>query len=227
MQMKKPVGQNGAARKYDLLSVLGAHGLAGGKTGQRLALRLICLITARYNWQTNELSVGQGEIARLWSVDLRTVKREMAVLRTRGWLVEKRGAARGRVTLYGLAIDRILADTQGDWPKVGSDLVARLGAATPAEIPPISNVVRFAPIAVADGDPSLWGRARAILQAENATAFAAWIAGLDAPSLDNGQVGLRAPSAFHANYVATHLANGILAALKRVDPSVTMLRVQG
>lgn len=227
MLMKKPVGQNGASRKYDLLSVLGAHGLAGGKAGQRLTLRLICLITARYNWQADELSVGQGEIARLWSVDLRTVKREMAVLRTKGWLVEKRGAARGRVTLYGLGIGRILSDTQGDWGQVGSDLVARLTGQKAVDMPSHGNVVPFAPIGAAEGDPSLWGRALGLLQAENATAFAAWIAGLEMIAADGGQIVLRAPSAFHASYVATHLSGGILAALRRVDPMVVTVRVTG
>ena len=40
----------------------------------------MALITTRYNWQRDELTMGQGEIARLWSVDDRTVKREMARL---------------------------------------------------------------------------------------------------------------------------------------------------
>jgi hypothetical protein len=38
----------------------------------------MALITMRYNWQRDELTTGQGEIAPLWSVDERTVKREMA-----------------------------------------------------------------------------------------------------------------------------------------------------
>ena len=40
-------------------------------------LRLIALITARYNWQRDELSVGQSEMARIWGVHDRTVKREV------------------------------------------------------------------------------------------------------------------------------------------------------
>ncbi len=223
MLMKKAVGQNGSARKYDLLTVLGTHGLAHGKAGQRLALRLMCLITARYNWQADELSVGQGEIARLWSVDLRTVKREMAVLRTRGWLVEKRGAARGRVTLYGLGIDAILRDTRGDWANVGPDLVARLdGGAMTA----VTNIVSFpAPPLTAGHDATLWGRARGMLQAEAAAAYAPWIAPLGLTLAGQGAVELQAPSAFHASYVATHLSGVILAVLRRIDPAITQLRI--
>lgn len=225
MLMKKAVGRSGSAQKYDLLSVLGAHGLAGGKTGQRLALRLICLITARYNWQSNELSVGQGEIARLWSVDLRTVKREMAVLRQREWLVEKRGAARGRVTLYGLGIDRIFVDTKVDWARIGSDLVARLETPGADIAQSTSNIVPFAPIAMVPDDETLWGRAQMVLQNEMPTVYAAWIAGLRMIRVEDGQAFLKAPSSFHANYVATHQTANILAVLRRFDLSVDSLRI--
>jgi DnaA N-terminal domain len=225
MLMKKPVGQNAATRKYDLISILGAHGLAGGKAGQRLALRLICLITARYNWLSNELSVGQGEIAKLWSVDLRTVKREMAVLRARGWLVEKRGAARGRVTLYGLGIDQILADTRPDWGRIGSDLVARLDGPMPQDTSVPSNVVQFVPLAAAPDEDTLWGKVRSVLHAEQPTVFAAWIAAMEMIAVEDGQIVLKAPSVFHASYVSTHLAAGILAVMRRFDPEVISLRI--
>jgi hypothetical protein len=225
MLMKKPVGQNATTRKYDLISVLGAHGLASGKAGQRLALRLICLMTARYNWLSNELSVGQGEIAKLWSVDLRTVKREMAVLRNRGWLVEKRGAARGRVTLYGLGIDQILADTKPGWALIGPDLVARLDGPAKTEMATPSNVVQFAPLSAGGADNSVWGQAKALLYDKQPTVFAAWIAGLTLISDEGGHIELKAPSVFHASYVSIHQTADILAALRRVDPQVFSLRV--
>ena len=225
MLMKKAVGRNGSTQKYDLLSILGAHGLAGGKNGQRMALRLICLITARYNWQANELSVGQNEIAKLWSVDLRTVKREMAALRACGWLVEKRGAARGRVTQYGLGIAQILADTRADWGRIGPDLVARLDGPVPTEMPISNNVVQFAPVAVRSLDASLWSGAQMLLSAKQPTVFAAWIAGLEFVSQDEGQVTLKAPSVFHASYVSTHQAATIMDALRQCDPTVFSLRI--
>ena len=213
MLMAKPVGRNGASRKYDLLSALATFALARGKNDQRQALRLICLITARYNWQTDELSVGQAEIARLWSVDLRTVKREMAGLRARGWLVEKRAAGRGRVTVHGLGIARILTDTEGDWGRVGPDLAERLQTNDAA-----TNVVAF-PLGGVSPEATggtLWDRARRILQAQNAMTFAAWVAPLQidaaADFAVDGHVQLRAPSAFHASYVSTHLAGDLLAA---------------
>ena len=49
MQGIRPVGREASSRKYDLLSALMAHGLAGDKHRQRLVLRLMALITTRYN----------------------------------------------------------------------------------------------------------------------------------------------------------------------------------
>ena len=81
MLAKKPTGRNSSVFKYDLLTVVGAYALSADKGRQRLVLRLMTLITARYNWAKDELAVGQREIARLWKIDERSVKREMAKLR--------------------------------------------------------------------------------------------------------------------------------------------------
>ena len=80
MQRARPVGREAASKKYDILSALMAHALSLDPASQKLALRLMSLITTRYNWQRDELTIGQTEIARLWCVDPRTVKREMAKL---------------------------------------------------------------------------------------------------------------------------------------------------
>ncbi|MEM9197593.1 MAG: hypothetical protein AAGD12_07040 [Pseudomonadota bacterium] len=122
-----------AARRHDLLAALALHGLAAGVSGHRLTLRLILLLTARYNWQTDRLAIGRDEIARLWQVDPRTVRREMARLRKLGWLEIRRAAARGRVAVYGLGLPRLLADLAPVWPKLGPDFAAR-GAALDAAL---------------------------------------------------------------------------------------------
>lgn len=217
MQIRKAVGRAGATHKYDLLTVLGVYALSQDRRLQRQTLRLICLITARYNWQHDHLSVGQGEIARLWSVDTRTVKREMAAFRDRGWLVERRAAARGRVTLYGLGIARILADTREVWERVGPDLAGRLDG--PGEDGPAaeaSNVIPFPP-AAAEG--SLWAEVGRLLQAEDASVFRAWFAMLTVEG-EGGALILRAPSSFHARYIQTHLEGRIESALQRLAPGL-------
>ncbi|MGJ8611841.1 MAG: hypothetical protein ACSHWY_12140, partial [Octadecabacter sp.] len=116
MLSTKAVGREAATRKYDILTALAAYALSRGKHDHRLVLRLMVLITARYNWSRDMLAVGQREIAQMWSVDERTVKREMAKLRALGWLVVKRQGVRGRVTEYGIDLDRLLDDTRDDWP---------------------------------------------------------------------------------------------------------------
>ena len=94
MQLIRPVGREAAAKKYDVLSALMALALSADPHRQRLILRFLSLVTTRYNWQRNELAMGQREIARLWCVDERTVKREMARLRADGWVEVRRQGAR-------------------------------------------------------------------------------------------------------------------------------------
>lgn len=224
MLQKKAVGRGGAARKYDLLTILGTYALSLDRGLQRQTLRLICLITARYNWQHDQLTVGQAEIARLWSVDPRTVKREMAAFRARGWLVEKRAAARGRVTLYGLGIAQILEDTRDCWQRVGPDLVERLAPeATAPEAGPDANVIPFPQSAEAPPqDGTLWGEVSRLLHAEDASMYRAWLAGLKAVG-EGSELLLEASGSFQACYIETHLKRRIELALARVAPGLTLV----
>ena len=224
MLTTKPVGRGAAARKYDLLTALGAYALARDKHDQRRVLRLMTLITARYNWARDELAVGQREIAQLWSVDERTVKREMALLRARAWLVVRRQGARGRVTQYGLGLEQILRDTSSQWGAVGSDFEVRMAA--PEESPtvvPLPVKGQVAPPDVSSGTE--WALAQALLHAEDAATYATWISALMRAERAGGRVTLRAPSRFHAAYVQTHLERRVLAALKEVDAEVAEVRV--
>lgn len=216
MLIKKAVGRGGGTRKYDLLTILGVHALSQDRSLQRQTLRLICLITARYNWQNDHLSVGQAEIARLWSVDPRTVKREMAAFRERGWLVEKRAAARGRVTLYGLGIARILEDTRESWEMVGPDLVARLDVSEPET--PERKVIPFPQAPLPDGQGA-WSRIARRLQDEDASIYRAWFAALDVTDA-GGELCIKAPTAFHATYVRTHHLARLEAAVALEAPEM-------
>lgn len=225
MQTARPVGRGASARKYDILTALGAYALAQGKHDQRRVLRLMTLITARYNWVRDDLSVGQREIARLWSVDERTVKREMALLRARGWLVVKRQGARGRVTEHGLDLERMLHDTEAYWAAVGPDFELRMGQGDvpePKVVPmPVKGDVR-AP----DLSPGTeWALAQAVLHGEDPGLYASWIAGLARAERVGGCLTLRAPSRFHGAYVQTHLERRILAACREVDGDVSEVRI--
>ncbi len=222
MLVAKPVGRDAAAKKYDILSALASFGLSQDKHKQRQILRLMALITTRYNWQRDELSMGQAEIARLWSVDTRTVKRELARLRSLGWLVQKRQGARGRVSVYGLDLARIMSDTQPTWDNIGPDFVQRMGV-TPYK--PDSNIIPFRNDGAIDFPDDIWGRTCKTLQADDPSAFGSWIAMLSFDCDETGQVVLVAPSRFHANYVMSHLHERILYALRAQDPSISAVQI--
>ncbi|MBN9890332.1 hypothetical protein [Salipiger abyssi] len=69
-------------------------------------------------------------------------------------------------------------------------------------------------------DGSLWSLARGVLRSEQPGRYGAWIAALEAQERAGGRLVLRAPSAFHASYVATHLLPDLLAACRVVDAGI-------
>jgi DnaA N-terminal domain len=224
---RRATGRNAASMKYDILSALGAHGCAGDKHRQKLVLRLITLIVARYNWIADEIMVGQREMAELWAIDERSVKRDLAKLRELGWLIQKRAAARGRVAVHGLGLARILEGTEPDWARIGPDYVARMagqgtptaGAAAPSPAAP-SNVISFP---LPTGDDGVWPRVQAMLHREDPHLYAAWFAALEAEH-QGDCLRLLAPTRFHADYLRSNhlqrlerIARACLGDLARVE----------
>lgn len=226
MRVARPAGPQAGSRKYDILSALMVFALGQDKNRQRQVLRLLALVTTRYNWQRDELSMGQDEIARLWSVDPRTVKREMARFRSMGWLVTKRQGARGRVSVHGLDLDRMMADTRPDWPKIGPDFVARMAPEGQGAALPETNVVPLRPVAVPTADGTTWSAAQQILHGQGAAEYGAWLHALSELDCGAGRLVLLAPSKFHASYVETHLSGRVLAAVRSVDPSIAAVRIE-
>ena len=224
MLSAKATGQGSAARKYDLITAIGAFGLARDKHLQRLMLRLITLITARYNWARDELAVGQREIGMLWSVDERTVKREMAKLRGLGWLVVRRQGARGRVTQYSLDIDCILLATKSQWQNVGPDFDLRMqGAPDTGQILRLPVIGVVPPPKVMDGTE--WEIAQTVLYAEDRAVYGSWLRALVREGRAGGRIVLKAPSRFHGAYVQTHLSGRILTACQSVDADVSEIAI--
>lgn len=219
----RATGRNAASMKYDILSALGAHGCAGDKHRQRLVLRLITLVVARYNWITDEIMVGQREMAALWSLDERSVKRDIAKLRDLGWLVQKRAAARGRVAVHGLGLARILEGTGPDWPRVGPDFVARMAGqgAPDAPQPAPSNVISF-PIPAGEG--GLWSRIQSLLHREDPHLYGAWFAALQAEH-EADLLRLLAPSRFHADYLRSNHQQRLERAARACAPDLARVEV--
>ena len=231
MQAKKLAGPEAASQKYDLLTALGCHALGSAAGLQRLVLRFVTLITARYNWRQGVLHVGQREIARLWSVDERTVKREMAKLRALGWLTLESPARRGRVASYALDIVAIRAATRDAWPRVGPDFDARMrGIAEPVTggtvvpfprpdtaPPPDDAWDRENGEEPQDDHGNVWTAMRGLLQSEDGAVFATWFEALRCRGREGEGLVLVAPSAFHATYVRTHYAERLVRALHRTS----------
>lgn len=224
MRATKLVGPEAASQKYDILTALGCHALCGPAGLQRLVLRFLTLVTARYNWRAGQFHVGQREIARLWSVDERTVKREMARLRNLGWIILESPARRGRVATYTLDLTAIRAATRADWRRVGEDFEARMGGGGPAAggtvVPfpgpdlgrgPTDDDAGEEDAAPEDG----WPRMRQMLQEADAVVFASWFDALKSRGGAGEALVLVAPSAFHASYVRTHYAERLAAVARR------------
>lgn len=220
MNISKAVGRGSASQKYDILTILGTFALSQDRCLQRQTLRLICLITARYNWQRNLLEMAQTEIARLWSCDVRTVKREMAAYRARGWLIEQRPAARGRAAAHGLDLARIYEDTRHIWERIGPDVVQRL---TPEITPvPDTKIIPFPGQTPRIDNATPWGAVAGALFEEDPAVFQAWFAALDA-SFEDETLYLHAPGGFQARYIDTHLRFRIERQLARVAPALRLV----
>lgn len=225
MQIAKPVGREAASRKYDILSALMAFALSQDKTTQRQVLRLMSLITTRYNWQRDELSMGQEEIARLWCVDTRTVKREMAKLRAKGWLVLKRQGARGRVSVYGLDLSLMLSDTRPVWDNIGPDFTQRMVPAPSPETPETNVVPLRKTVQAPVADGSFWAQVQQELHQVDPAIYGAWFHSLTELAVTDGQLHLVAPSKFHATYIRTHLVPRVLSVARRMDPSISAVQI--
>jgi len=224
MQVAKPVGRNAPALKYDILSALTVYALSGDKHRHRSVLRLMTLITTRYNWRNNELSIGREEMARLWSVDERTVKREMARLRSSGWVTVKRPAARGRVAVYELDLKQILLDTSAIWPVIGPDFQDRMQTEPEQQ----TNIIPFQtkPVPPQAESDDIWAQVQSILHGRDPELWSSWFQHLTEAERAGGQVTLVAPSRFMADYIAQKWTARVLAAYGRVDPSVRTLRIE-
>ena len=223
MEHKKRVGPQAASLKYDLLTALTVSGLHGSPTEQTSLMRLTALITARYNWRLEEVSIGQAELARLWAVNERTVKREMKRLLGMGVLSCTRPGVRGRVGAYRLNYRRIYELSRGVWLSVGPDFEDRM-----IELSGEKTVVtvNFSNRSTADTNGPLepvqagsWAAVRRRLKAEDPAVFESWFAKLAEVARTDQSLTLRTPSAFASRYIETHFATKLARAVEAEMPT--------
>ncbi len=226
-QRGKLAGPGTAALKYDILTALLVTATCGDPVDARLCLRLSLLITARFNWRRGTFAVGQKEIARMWGVTDRTAKREMAQMRTRGWIVVDVPAARGRVASYRIELPEVLRATMPHWAAVGPDFAARMVGAPADPDTEASNVIPLrrssAPLPVAED--TVWAAAAARLREQDPGVYTAWFAPLVPVDVEAGTQILLAPSRFISDYVTTHYRGRLLAALAAEDRSIRDVRI--
>ncbi|WP_118133610.1 DnaA N-terminal domain-containing protein [Oceanicella sp. SM1341] len=232
MTTNRLTGSTAPVRKYDLLTALAVLGLSGAPARRTTTLRLIAMITARYNWQADEISIGCRDLARLWSVDERTAKRELKRLREAGLIDVKRPAARGRVAVYRLdhtGIERVTAE---GWHKVGTDYVERMEASRGGAAPEAAPAPKVVPLFPAEGeapaeegqDPFWAGICRRLRQ-EDPGLFRSWFAGLRFEAMEAGELRLGAPSAFVAGYVDIHLRDRLERVASDAAEEAVRLRI--
>ncbi len=223
MAQKKLTGRDSASLKYDLLTALGAAGLYGSPTLQTSVLRLIVVITARYNWSRDEVSIGHAELAGLWGVNERTVKREMKRLTGQGFLVCIRPGVRGRVGAYRLDFDRIASLSKPTWPNVGPAFASRM-----EQLPTTENVVRVDFGKPADTlqskttDPT-WDSIQHELYQSYPALYENWFSKLCLDNQTDQWLSLTAPNAFIAEYVQTRLEQILATAVRaKLGPNASV-----
>lgn len=215
MDARRLTGPGASAEKYDILTAIAVAGLSGSATTQSTMFRLIALVTARYNWAKAELTAGQREMARMWSVNERTAKREVKRMIEAGLLILIRPGARGRVATYRLNLPQLYRLSEPVWQRVGPDFAERMDQRQPKQV---STVVRVDFQARNSGqagsESSAWQRSRDRLEAENPDIFGAWFSKLQLRRNDETSVVLEAPNNFIAQYIRTHFSGQLLAAVR-------------
>lgn len=234
MEKARITGPGAGVYKYDMLTALTMWGLRGSPCEQVSALRLVALVTARYNWQRDEVSIGHKDLARLWGVTERTVKREIKRLIDLDLLTIQRPGVRGRVASYRLVADTVANLSAPLWDQVGPDFAGRFterqNATVRQEGPQVLRVdfqrrsqgggatpsqAEDGPQQAQDsgaGDP--WSRLQAQLRTAAPKIYSAWFSGLTLTDVTEDRVTLGVQSAFVQRYVETHF-NEILSAAVR------------
>lgn len=224
----RPTGPGAGVVKYDVLTALSVMALRSSQTVQTTVLRLIALITARYNWKRDYFSVPQTDMARMWNVSERTVKREIKRLIASGLVVCVRSGVRGRVAAYRLNYTRLSEQSQTCWQDVGTDFQTRMQSMSNE---PASKIVRvdFASRNTHPKPPDLpvaqdlWGRVLHDLAESDPANLHNWYMKLSWVSATGGHIVLAAPSPFVAQFVQTHLVRALVPALARqTGHSVTL-----
>lgn len=203
MDIRQFAGPQAGSAKYDVLTALSLIGFDRGGAAQVSVLRLISLITARYNWRQDALCVCQRDMSRIWGVTERTAKREVKAWIDGRLMIRTRAGVRGRAGAYRLDLIEIRHQAAPLWARIGPDYVERMAPSTElivaeqTEDAPEPDGVEVA--------PGTWSAAARRLRRTDPVKHAAWFAGLRPSNEDAKTIVLIAPTRFEAHYIETHL----------------------
>ena len=206
-------GVKASSLKYDLLTALSVAGLHINARHQISCTRLVLLITARYNWRIDEFCVGQRDIARMWHVTERTVKREIKYWLDQRLVICKRQGVRGRVGAYRLNYAEVYRQSEPYWKCVGPDFHERMTETNPVRDAKVVAVdfrntqpsVSSAHTTI-DNDPHTWRATCQRLRELHPEHYRNWFSLMTFGSDEGGSLVLYAQNQFAAHYVQTHLA---------------------
>lgn len=211
-----------ASLKYDILSALAVAALSQKDRTRIDYFRLIALITSRYDWLRGEVSIGHSQLAELWSIDVRSVKRQIAYYADAGLMKKSRAGVRGRVTVYEIDLLKLIATTRPTLAKIGPDLEERLeqfcGAAAQSDSAqesaekkalgeinpdrvsePSSEGALLRPASSSDGeDARILSAVRCAL---SPSAFERWFKDVTIRKVSSGAIEFLFPTKFTADYV--------------------------
>lgn len=221
MHIQRATGPGASALKYDILTALSLLGLHGSKRDQIAMPRLIALVTARYDWRQDRLSTGQSDMARMWGVTPRTVKREIKHWLEQGYLICVRPGVKGRVAQYRLNVLRVANLTEAHWPLVGSDYAARMARYVPVSDAPNVVTVNFdarsKSVDTTEPHPrgkNRWDAVQARLAQLHPELTRHWLSKLRMKDDDGRRIMLTAPTPFATRYIETHLMRHLAEAVE-------------
>ncbi|MEO1638617.1 MAG: DnaA N-terminal domain-containing protein [Pseudomonadota bacterium] len=212
MDVKRLTGVRASSLKYDILTALSVAGLHLDARFQISIARLTLLITARYNWRQDELCVGQRDLARMWHVTERTVKREIKYWLDQQLVICKRQGVRGRVGAYRLNYPVIYHVSAPFWQSVGPDFYERMTETNPVQEAKVVAVdfrnkeqeaIQTNPLPVKD--QHTWRAACHRIRDLHPEHYRNWISHLTFGSDDKQTVMLSARNQFVAHYIETQL----------------------
>lgn len=222
MDAKRLTGVNASSLKYDLLTALSVTACHGDSRQQSSLTRLNLLITARYNWRLDEFSVGQRDLARMWNVTERTVKREIKYWLENQYLICKRRGARGRVGAYRLNYPEIYRQSEPHWAAVGPDFHERMAETHPVQQSKVvavdfraaTHASKQATVPAEQNAPKTWRAACQRIRELQPSHYHNWISALSFVSDDGRTISLQTHNKFAAHYVRTQLIHVIMEAIE-------------